>query len=82
MLTLIIGDLIDIGCGVFFGVIATKASEPFFKGVKQFGLKHYVRSWFSEDKKRSNLPYTDSIKAKTYSNQILTLDNKKRKERA
>ena len=52
MLTLTIGDLIDIGCGIFFGVIATKASEPFFKGVKQFGLKHYVRSWFSEDKKR------------------------------
>ena len=59
MLTLTIGDLIDISCGVFLGVIATKASEPFFKGVKQFGLKHYVRSWFSEDKKRSNPPYTD-----------------------
>lgn len=52
MLTLTIGDLIDIGCGIFFGVIATKASEPFFKGVQQQGLKRYVRSWFSEDTKK------------------------------
>lgn len=81
MITLKVIDLVDLSAGIVFGIIFTKSSEPFFKGVKQFGLKHYVRNWFSENTKRSNLQHTDSIQSKIYSNQILTLDNKKRKER-
>ena len=85
MLIFTIGDLIDVGLGIVCGIIATKASEPFFRGVKRQGLRKYVRSWFSDDSdftKKSNLPQTDSINSKTHSNQILTLDHQKRKERA
>lgn len=52
MITLTVIDLVDLGAGIVFGIILTKASEPFFKGVQQQGLKRYVRSWFSEDTKK------------------------------
>ena len=85
MLIFTIGDLIDVGLGIVCGIIATKASEPFFRGVQRQGLRKYVRSWFSDDSdftKKSNLPHTDSIDLKIYSNQILTLDHQKRKGQA
>ena len=85
MLIFTVGDLIDVGLGIVCGIIATKASEPFFSGVKRQGLRKYVRNWFSDDSdftKKSNLPHTDSINSKIYNNQILTLENQKRKERA
>lgn len=85
MLIFTAGDLIDVGLGIVCGIIATKASEPFFRGVKCQGLRKYVRSWFSDDSdftKKSNLLHTDSINSKIYNNQILTLENQKRKERA
>lgn len=53
MITLTIIDLVDLSAGIVFGIIFTKASEPFFKGVQQQGLKRYVRSWFSEDTKKA-----------------------------
>lgn len=52
MITLTVIDLVDSSVGIFFEIIFTKASEPFFQRVQQQGLKHYGRSWFSEDTKK------------------------------
>lgn len=52
MITFTAIELVDLSAGIVFGIIFTKASEPFFKGIKQYGFKRYVRSWFSEDTKK------------------------------